>query len=68
MTRTAQGVAEAERKNLETRSAIWMRSCFTANGLNFNLVDVGAFFIAGPLGVAPKAMTLRCLQGTKGKN
>jgi AsmA protein len=70
MTRTAQGVASLRGKNLEIAIGnLDEKLSHYESSQNFNLVDVGAFFIAGPLGaVATKGYDFASVfQGTKGK-
>jgi AsmA protein len=69
MTRTAQGEASLHGKNLEISIGnLDEKLSHYESSQNFNLVDVGAFFIAGPLGaVATKGYDFASVfQGTKG--
>jgi AsmA protein len=53
MTRTAQGEASLRGKNLNIAIGnLDERLSHYESSQNFNLVDIGAFFIAGPLGAA----------------
>jgi uncharacterized protein involved in outer membrane biogenesis len=69
LTRTAQGEALLRGKNLEIAIGnLDEKLSHYESSQNFNLVDVGAFFIAGPLGaVATKGYNFASVfQGTKG--
>jgi len=69
MTRTAQGEASLRGKNLNIAIGdLDEKLSHYESSQNFNLVDVGAFFIVGPLGaVATKGYNFASIfQGTKG--
>jgi AsmA protein len=69
MTRTAQGEASLRGENLQIAIGdLDEKLSRYESSQNFNLVDVGAFFIAGPLGaVATKGYDFAgVFQGTKG--
>jgi AsmA protein len=69
MTRTAQGEATLRGKNLQIAIGnLDEKLSHYESSQNFNLVDVGAFFIAGPLGTAAtKGHDFASIfQGTKG--
>jgi AsmA protein len=69
LTRTAQGEASLQGENLEIAIGnLDEKLSHYESSQNFNLVDVGAFFIAGPLGTAAtKGYDFASiLQGTKG--
>jgi AsmA protein len=70
LTRTAQGEASLRGKNLEIAIGnLDEKLSHYESSQNFNLVDVGAFFIVGPLGtVATKGYNFASIfQGAAGK-